>query len=172
MSTFEFIVKKINLKSAVYDVLALTALYFVPTISHTLDFPLYLAEPMRIALFFAIIFTARTNAIIIAATLPIVSALISSHPPLIKGAIMSIELTVNALLFYSLFNKKINVFIAMFFSVVLSKALYYILEFAAISLGVFKTTFVHPIFIQIVIAVSLGILALIFNKLNFLQRND
>jgi hypothetical protein len=43
------------------DVVLLVALYLVPSLSHLTALPLYMLEPMRVALLVALLFTNRAN---------------------------------------------------------------------------------------------------------------
>jgi hypothetical protein len=117
-----------------FDLLALTFIYFVPTISHMLSFPLYLIEPMRIALILALAHTTKRNAYIIALTLPIFSYLVSAHPVFYKMLLISGELVLNVWIFYMLLARTKNVFASIISSIVASKALYYAAKFVAVGL--------------------------------------
>lgn len=116
-----------------FDIVALAFIYFIPTISHMLSFPLYLIEPMRIALVLALVHTSKRNAYIIALTLPIFSFLVSAHPVLYKMLIITGELVINVWLFYFLLNKTKNAFASILSSIILSKAIYYLAKFIAIA---------------------------------------
>jgi hypothetical protein len=136
MNTIQLSSRK-TITSIVFDILALAFIYFVPTISHMLNFPLYLIEPMRIALILALVHTSKQNAYIIALTLPIFSYLVSAHPVLYKMMLISGELIINVWLFYFIFNRTKNAFVSILSSIVLSKAIYYLAKFIAIAI-VFK----------------------------------
>ncbi|MCD4732067.1 MAG: hypothetical protein K8R74_15780 [Bacteroidales bacterium] len=141
---------KLNTRSIVIDILALAFIYFVPTISHLLNVPIYLVEPMRIMLILAIAHTTKKNAYIIALTLPLFSFLISSHPNIFKAVIMTMELVLNVWLFYEL-AKRANQFVAMLSSIILSKIFYYLLKFGLISFAVLQTDLIStPIYLQII----------------------
>ena len=144
---------KLNTRSIVLDILALTFIYFVPTISHLLNVPIYLVEPMRIMLILAIAHTTKKNAYIIALTLPLFSFLISSHPNIFKAVIMTMELVLNVWLFYKL-SKRTNQFVAMLSSILLSKIFYYLLKFGLISFAVLQTGLIStPIYLQLITSV-------------------
>ena len=72
------------------DVMLLTGLYLLPSISHFTAFPLYKFEPMRIALIIALLFTHRLNAYVIAFTIPLASAVLTAHPEPFKAILMGI----------------------------------------------------------------------------------
>ena len=143
-------ISKLNTRSIVLDILALAFIYFVPTISHLLNVPLYLVEPMRIMLILAIAHTKKKNAYLIALTLPLFSFLISGHPNIFKAVIMTMELVLNVWLFYEL-AKRANQFVAMLSSIVLSKIFYYLLKFGLISFAVLQTDLIStPIYLQVI----------------------
>ena len=143
-------ISKLNTRSIVLDILALAFIYFVPTISHLLNVPLYLVEPMRIMLILAIAHTKKKNAYLIALTLPLFSFLISGHPNIFKAVIMTMELLLNVWLFYEL-TKRTNQFVAMLSSIILSKIFYYLLKFGLISFAVLQTDLIStPIYLQVI----------------------
>ncbi len=156
---------KLNTRSIVLDILALAFIYFVPTISHLLNVPLYLVEPMRIMLILAIAHTKKKNAYLIALTLPLFSFLISSHPNFFKAVIMTMELVLNVWLFYEL-AKRANQFVAMLSSIVLSKVFYYLLKFGLISFAVLQSGLIStPIYLQVITSVVFsGYLFFILHK--------
>ena len=156
---------KLKTRSIVLDILALTFIYFVPTISHLLNVPIYLVEPMRIMLILAIAHTNKKNAFLIALTLPLFSFLISSHPNIFKAVIMTMELVLNVWLFYEL-AKRANQFVAMLSSIVLSKIFYYLLKFGLISFAVLQSDLIStPIYLQVITSlVFSGYLFFIFRR--------
>lgn len=136
-------------KPAIFDVMALVAIYLVPVFSHLFAIPLYYAEPMRLMLVLSIMFTSKRNAFVIAATLPIFSMLVSGHPVFYKALIMSGELLLNVFLFYVIADKIKNKFASMALSIALAKGAYYglkilFLQFALMSGALIAT----PIVIQ------------------------
>lgn len=144
---------KLNTRSIVLDIFALAFIYFVPTISHLLNVPLYLVEPMRIMLILAIVHTTKKNAYIIALTLPLFSFLISSHPNIFKVLLITAELILNVWLFFEL-TKRTNQFVAMLTSILLSKVFYYLIKFALISFAVLQTGLIStPIYLQLITSV-------------------
>jgi hypothetical protein len=158
-------ISKLNTRSIVLDILALAFIYFVPTISHLLNVPLYLVEPMRIMLILAIAHTKKKNAYLIALTLPLFSFLISGHPNIFKAVIMTMELLLNVWLFYEL-TKRTNQFVAMLSSIILSKIFYYLLKFGLISFAVLQSGLIStPIYLQVITSlVFSGYLFFIFRR--------
>jgi len=141
-----------------FDIIALAFIYFVPTISHMLNFPLYLIEPMRIALILALVHTTKRNAYIIAITLPLFSFLVSAHPVFYKMLLISGELILNVWLFYLVYSKTKNAFASILSSILLSKALYYLAKFLIIALIIKSSDSIisTPLYIQ-------GITTLVFS---------
>lgn len=137
MNTAQLTSKR-TISYVIFDILALTFIYFVPTISHMLSLPLYLIEPMRIALVLALVHTTKRNAYIIAVTLPLFSFLVSAHPVFYKMMLITGELAINVWLFYFIFNKSKNAFISILSSIVLSKSIYYLAKFIAVAI-IFQT---------------------------------
>ena len=97
-----------KIRTIIFDLIALAAIFLVPAISHLLNFPVYYLEPMRIMLILAIAHTNRQNAYIIALTLPIFSLLISTHPSIIKTTLITAELFLNVWLYFFISQKISN----------------------------------------------------------------
>lgn len=158
MNTIQLTSKR-TIGFAIFDILALAFIYFVPTISHMLSFPLYLIEPMRIALILALVHTTKRNAYIVALTLPIFSYLVSAHPVFYKMLLISGELVLNVWLFYFILSKTKSAFASILSSIVLSKAAYYLVKFIAIAL-ILNTDvkfIATPIYIQVATTAAFSI---------------
>jgi len=125
--------RPINIRAIVIDVFALAFIYFLPALSHMVGIKLYLIEPMRLMLIFAMVHTHRKNAYFLALTLPFFSYVISAHPVFIKSGLIAMELVVNVALFFFLV-KRIHTLAAIFTSIWLSKIFYYGLKFLTILL--------------------------------------
>ncbi len=142
---------KVTLRAIVFDLLALSFIYLVPTISHLLKVPVYFIEPMRLALIFAILYTTKRNAYIIALTLPLFSFLVSTHPMLPKMLLITAELTLNVFLFYFIWKRYKSASLAVLASIVLSKGFYYLVKFGLISSALMATGLVGiPILAQVI----------------------
>jgi len=154
------------LGSVLIDLSALAVVYLVPTFSHLIGFPLYLIEPMRIMLILAMVHTGKSNAMIIALTLPVFSFLISGHPVLLKMMLIAVELLANVWLFYFLAKKLNKVFPAILLSIIASKLVYYTLKFSLIHLAFLDSGLVStPIYIQVIMTFVLsGYLYLFLRK--------
>jgi hypothetical protein len=141
--------KRTTLVSLLTDISALAFIGFVPAISHLLNVPLYLIEPMRMMLILAIVHTGRNNAYLLAITMPLFSWMVSGHPVPPKMLLIMVELCLNVYLFHALLKKMKFVFPAMFLGVVLSKSIYYLLKFGLIQLSVIGAgLFATPLLIQ------------------------
>jgi len=140
-------------KSIFFDIVALAFIYFLPALSHVGNYPLYLLEPMRIMLIIAIAFTSKRNAYIIALTLPMFSYLLTQHPVFYKTLILTAELVFNIWLFYFLSNKWKNYFASILASILVSKALYFVLQFGLIKMSLLQSDLIStPIYFQLILA--------------------
>jgi hypothetical protein len=156
---------KSNIKTYLIDFSLLLMIYFLPAISHLFAFPIYYLDPMRIALVIALIHTSKRNAYIIALTLPLFSFLISSHPQIIKSFLLSAELIINLSLFFLLKEKLKNVFTSLFISIVISKAIYYMLKFVLISATLLDDKlFSTPFYFQLISVVMLSSYIYLINR--------
>lgn len=124
-NVFNLSLSRSTIKTALFDISALMFIYITPTISHLLNFPLYLLEPMRLMMILVLIHTGKKNVLFIAFTLPVFSYLISSHPSLIKSLLIGGELVLNVYLFWGLEKIIKNSFFTAFLSIIISKLVYY-----------------------------------------------
>ena len=139
-----------SIRSIIIDLLGLTFIYFVPTLSHLVGLPIYLIEPMRIMVVLALAHTTRTNAYILALTLPVFSFAISLHPVFAKSLLITAELLLNVWLFYFLLKRFKNHFTALLTSILLSKLAYYLMKYVLISALVIESNlFSTPILLQL-----------------------
>ncbi|OFY47439.1 MAG: hypothetical protein A2W85_01885 [Bacteroidetes bacterium GWF2_41_31] len=151
MRTLTIKTHKETLQSLLLDIGSLGFIYMVPTISHLFSLPIYLIEPMRLMLIFALVHTSKANAFIIALSLPAFSYFISGHPVLPKMILISLELLLNVLLFYGLVKKFKFLFPSIFLSILLSKAIYYLIKFELINLAILDTElFSTSIYLQLI----------------------
>jgi hypothetical protein len=140
-----------KIRTIIFDLIALAAIFLVPAISHLLNFPVYYLEPMRIMLILAIAHTNRQNAYIIALTLPIFSLLISTHPSIIKTTLITAELFLNVWLYFFISQKISNKIFIMFLSILLSKIFYYLAKILLVNLALISGDVIAtPIYIQII----------------------
>lgn len=154
-----------TIRSVIFDLHAIVLIYFIPTLSHLIGFPLYYAEPMRILLIIALVYTQKNNAYILALTLPIFSFVVSAHPVFLKSLLISVELMLNVYLFYLLVKHLKSTFPAILLSIVLSKIAYYALKFALISFFLIEGDLVStPLLMQFVITLVLSLYIFVFYK--------
>lgn len=141
------------LKLLLIDSLAVTMVYFVPAISHILPMPVYLLDPMRVVIFLTLLFSKDfKNTLLIAATVPLFSSLVSGHPIFAKSILISLELLTNILFIDYCFAKtKYNRILILFVSIVFSKIIYYTLKYAFINLGIITGELITtPLYIQLI----------------------
>lgn len=151
------------------DFIALVFVYCVPTLSHLVGVPLYIFDPMRMVVLGSIVLVIdKRNPYILAITIPLFSFFVAGHPILYKNIIIAIELAANVYLFNYLTSKTKHVFVAAFGSIIASKALYYLLKYAMIFLGILNTSMVDTsIVIQIAVTLMISIvLSLTYKKLS------
>ena len=120
------------------DILIFGLIYLIPTISHLLDFPLYLLDPMRLAVLGSAVFVDKRNAFLLAFTLPLFSCFVGGHPVALKGIIIGIELMTNLAILSILEEKIGTTFWTVLLSIAVSKVIYYSLKFGLISMGLFN----------------------------------
>ncbi len=132
--------------------LALTAIYFVPVLSHQFSLPIYYIEPMRMAIVFSLLFANLNNSLILAVTLPFFSFFISAHPILAKSLLISSELVVNVVLFYWLKSFFKNLTLCLAYSIILSKVYYYFVKYLLLKFAILTGALVStPISIQLIV---------------------
>jgi len=150
-------------KSAGYlftDLVIVAFIYFLPSLSHLTAIPFYLFEPMRLGLIFCLINTNRSNSLLVALTLPFISLLISSHPDIVKSILISIELLINAIVFYYLIQRMENKFLVMLISIITAKFIYYAGKLSFLSLGFLEGDLIStPLWIQYIMMLAISIIA-------------
>jgi len=156
---------KTNIKTYLIDLSLFSFIYFLPAMSHLVAFPIYYLDPMRIALVVALIHSSKRNTFIIALTLPLFSFFISSHPQLIKSFLLSAELLMNLGLFFLLKDRMKNVFLSLLLSIIVSKAIYYLLKFVFINYALLDDKlFSTPYYFQIISALILSAYLFLINR--------
>lgn len=143
-----------------YDLAILSVIYFVPTLSHLFSFPLYLMEPMRLAVLGSYLFLRnRNNSYIMALTLPLFSYIVAGHPIAVKNAIIAIELVTNVFILDLILKRSNKVFLTTFSSILLSKLLYYVLKGLTLYSGLLSTIFIDTsIWIQLITSIAISVL--------------
>jgi hypothetical protein len=160
------LIQRIPFSGILIDLSALSFIYLVPTLSHLLSLPVYLIEPMRLMLILALVHTSKQNGYLLALTMPLFSFIISGHPVFAKMILIAAELSLNVFLFYLFSNRMKYLFPAVFLSILLSKAIYYLLKFALIQLAVINSGLVAtPLLMQLGMTVVFSsYLALFYKK--------
>lgn len=138
------------------DVVLLAALYLVPSAAHLTAWPLYMLEPMRVALIVALLFTNRANTYFIAVTVPLASALLTGHPEPLKAVLMCIEFSILVAAYGFLARRfRIPAFAALTAGILLSKVVYYVLKAGALSAGWLGGSLIStPLQTQLVLAIG------------------
>ncbi len=140
------------------DIAGLAFIYFVPALSHMLSLPIYFIEPMRLFLILALVHTNKTNAYILALTLPLFSFAVSAHPVLPKMLLITGELVFNVFLFFLFMKYVKNTFASIFLAIVGSKMTYYLVKFILLQLVVLKGGLVStPILIQVITTIVFSV---------------
>ena len=138
------------------DVALLGALYLVPSFSHLTALPLYMLEPMRVALIVALLFTNRANTYFIALTLPLVSSMLTGHPEPVKAVLMGIEFSMLVASYGFLAQRaRIPAFASLTAAILLGKLVYYSMKSVALSAGWLTGNLIStPLQTQLVLAVG------------------
>jgi hypothetical protein len=160
------LLQRVPLRAVLIDILALAFIYYVPALSHMLALPVYLIEPMRLMLIVAMVHSNKTNAYIIALTMPLFSFLVSGHPSIYKTLLISTELVLNVFVFYFIAARVKHIFVAIFSGIVLSKLVYYALKFGFIGFALIGGSLVStPLYIQLITTLIYSVyLALFFKR--------
>jgi hypothetical protein len=146
------------------DILAILAIYFIPTISHMVGIPFYLFEPMRIFVILSLLHSRKANSYALAIGLPLFSFLISSHPVLLKAGLISFELVINVFLFY-LARKRLAAHWAVLISVIFSKIIYYMFKYLFIQFALLESSLIStPLYFQFFTTLAFGLYAFIWIK--------
>ena len=99
--------KKGIIEKTVLNLIMIGLFILVTIYAKIWHYPLYVVEPMRIILVVSIIFTNKANQYFFAIILPLISFVISGHPPIPKTLIIVCELSLNVA-FLWLLEKKIG----------------------------------------------------------------
>lgn len=157
------------IKVGLIDLGILTALYLLPAITHVLPLPIYLIDPMRLLLFLTLITTSRSNALVLAASMPLISTLFSGHPIFPKNVIISAELIINVTVFYLLIRRNRSILISGALAILAAKLCYYLIKFGFLSIGLLEGGLIStPLLYQLIPVVLLPVLLLVINQ----GRND
>lgn len=149
------------------DILVLTAVYFIPALSHFSPFKIYYLDPMRFFLFAGFLIGRNNiNAYILAVTIPLFSSLVVGHPVFFKAILIGIELLVNISCFIYLV-KKINWHpgLIIFITTIFSKCVYYSCKYVFIQTELIKQELIATdLLTQLITVTALSLLFAIFYK--------
>ncbi|MCR4965143.1 MAG: hypothetical protein K6A41_05760 [Bacteroidales bacterium] len=157
----EVIFNRKTLQLAIFDVLALSVVYFLPALAHLTAIPLRVIEPFRIVILLsAITLGSKRNAYALALTMPLFSFIITGHPVMAKMFLISLELLLNVFVLDLLSRRfSINPLLAITSSIVFSKIAYYLLKYLFISQGIMSMSlFSMPILQQVVVALATALI--------------
>ncbi len=159
------VIKKINLRVALYDLIAISTVYLVPIVSHLTLFPFYYLEPMRVILIVSLCHFPMINSIILAISLPGLSFLTVGHPNVFKALLITMEMLIN-IGFFNILRKNIqNKFFVVSVSICFSKIFYYAFKWLFIEKDLIYGTFIStPLYWQAVICFLLGLYGMLFWK--------
>lgn len=153
----------------VLDVSALLLVYFLPALTHLTAIPFYIIEPFRLMVLVSlVVMNNKHNALLLAVTLPLFSFIIATHPLFVKAMLISIEMVFNVLVYIWLINKVNKPFWVILFSIIVSKAGYYLLKYGFISVGMLSMSLVSTsLLVQLAMAV---VTALLFGQIYKLSK--
>lgn len=156
------------------DAALLACACLIPAASHLFALPLYQLDPMRWLLMVSLLVGARqgimkSNGILMAILLPLISCVLVGMPTFTKGLLMVAELTTNVLLFSLLASKAqgwAKTFGAMVLSILGAKLVYYVLKALVVSLGIASMPILGTgIALQAVVMIAISaMVALVLNK--------
>lgn len=153
-------------KMAFWDIIILGAIYLLPTFSHFLSFPLYLLDPMRIAVLGSFLFLRdQKNAYFLALTLSLFSCIVGGHPAFLKSLLISFELFMNVFILVGLTKRYRISFIYVFLSIVVSKLLYYAVKYAVIATGLLEGQIVATsLWLQLLVAIIISLTFVVIDR--------
>lgn len=153
-------------RSFLTDIAVLAVVYYLPTISHFLAFPLFLIDPMRIVIFASILLSRnKLNSYFLALTIPLFSYFVGGHPVFVKSLLIGLELLANVALFWYFYERKWHVFATTLSSIVIAKCLYYLAKIAVVNLGWLQSDIISTsLLIQVGVAVGISIIVTILFK--------
>lgn len=113
----------------VFMLFPVALMYFLPALSHTIGYPLYFLEPMRLVILFSMVLLEKKEALILAVTLPLFAFAATGHPTFPKVFIVSVELLFFVYFFF-IVNMKISIpSISLLIAILLSKSAYYLMKY-------------------------------------------
>ena len=158
---FKFNKKLLN--TIVFDAIILYVLISIPVLSHIINIPLYLIEPMKYMLVVAIIISHKYNVFFIAAIMPFISNQITGHPIFPKNILIGAEQVFIVVVFYYLYEKyTLNKNLSLSVGIVFGKIFYYTIKMSLISIGMIAGPIIStPLQYQIISLVAINLLFLL-----------
>lgn len=155
-----------TIRIVLIDFIAIVVLLSVPVISHKLDIPLYLLEPIRLSLIISIIYSNKLNSVFMGIIMPLLSFILVSHPLLLKAILISFELIIFIFLLYYFIKKLKYNFLAVFISILISKIMYYVIKYILINEFYLQGELIStPVEIQIITTLFYSYLfSILYNK--------
>ena len=153
-------------KIAFWDGIIIGAIYLLPTFSHFFSVPLYILDPMRIAVLGSYLFLRnQKNAFLLAITLPFFSFVVGGHPVFLKSLLISFELFINVFILDGLEKKCRITFFHVILSILVSKLFYYALKYAVIAAGLLEGQFVDTsLWIQLIVTIIISMLFVVVDR--------
>ena len=155
----EIIKTELKLSKLLVDITIMTGILLVPILSHKLLIPLYLIEPMRLAVVYILILDSKYHAYRLAIFLPFFSYMLTGHPFLFKALLICLELCVQVFsinYFKQLISRSYLIIIA---SVFVSKLFYYTFKWSFLKLNfinghLISTSLVYQLIPIIILSMS------------------
>jgi len=126
---------KQNIRTLLLDFLIVAGMVGLVSFAHLIPFPLYKLEPMKLFLLVAILYASRGNALLMAATIPLISTATSGHPIFPKNLIIGVELMVFAGILTAKSIQTLNIPLRFLTALMASKLVYYIVKALVIYSG-------------------------------------
>lgn len=160
--SYKYLIKLI-LTNIIFIALAL----IVPIISHITSLPFYLLEPMRLFSILIFLFFNKKNGYLYSLYIPIINFLATGHPPFFKAILISVEHTINLIIFnYFTESKRIGISLSLIFSIILSKIIYYLMKYLFIKFNLIDGILISSnITYQLLSIVFIVIVVWLFDKL-------
>lgn len=155
-------------KIILIDLVILGLALAIPALSHVLPVPLYYLDPMRIFVLSGYFFSrSNLNGYFLAIVIPLFSMWVTGHPVFIKSILIVLELSVNIYIFNYLSGKiKEKLFFNVWFSILISKVIYYILKSIFIHFAFLEGKLIStPVFEQVINITFISILFAVMTKI-------
>ena len=154
-----------NYRTIALDLLLVGSFYGITSLSHLLAFPLYQFDPIKLFLLIMIAKSSRTNALVMALSLPLFATLTTGHPVFPKNLAMVVELVLFTGLLTEPRLKQLGKPVKFFIALTLSRLGYYLCKAGLIWTGLLQTRlFSTSLAAQVMSVLILFLLFLIMNR--------